>query len=470
MQKNEFENRIRETMDELEFVPRKEVWENVSANIDKEKKRRRFLFLFFAFTLLISLAGSYYYINERQIKPPLSVNNDRSYPFHVIKKKGDYNQQQVIASEPANKADNKINIATNKQAAILNTRKTRSRSYKQLSGIQEEFPTKVELKSKENFTLTKLKGNFSNKNAEAKYSIIKDGEYIAEQKNKLPIQDFHDTLSTKEIAVNKAITEAQHDTLSPSLAEKKQEKKKTISISKKWKVGFTFFSGISANISSLPQLYATNDINANSSASTSQTGFYNYGSAKQGFKSSVGYGAGVYIERKLSKNKWFSAGLNYHFQSAISYTGNRISASRNFYDSTLQTSKAASEYFANGNTVKYNNKYHLIELPLNILIGLNKNHSKQILLTAGITSTYLFASKALYLNRVQNVSYAENAQFKKLLFTGQAGVLFKVINAQAFSIAIGPEVQYMFSNMAKAETGMTQHLMNGNFKINITLK
>ncbi|MGI8638250.1 MAG: outer membrane beta-barrel protein, partial [Segetibacter sp.] len=209
-------------------------------------------------------------------------------------------------------------------------------------------------------------------------------------------------------------------------------------------------------------------INA-SVSNQSTTGSSNTPVSKLTYKSGFSYGFGIYLKSSFGKRTGFTAGLNYHYLSAASLVGNRNSGSQTFY-ANLQYSATANQYFNNGESVKYTNSYHLVELPLNFLLQLNKKQNKAVFITAGLSPAYLAKSNALYASSSQNIYYATSDQFKKWQFAAQAGLQVNIMNTRQLGITAGPQLQYGLNNMTKQVTGTSQHLVSASLKLNVNLK
>ena len=76
-------------------------------------------------------------------------------------------------------------------------------------------------------------------------------------------------------------------------------------------------------------------------------------------------------------------------------------------------------YNAGGDTVKFTNQYHFIELPINFQWQLNKNKAKPFIWSIGLTLGQLIASNALIYDTAFGGIYYEN---KNLLNKTQFGL------------------------------------------------
>jgi hypothetical protein len=241
----------------------------------------------------------------------------------------------------------------------------------------------------------------------------------------------------------------------------------------KWKLGITAFGGVSGN---------TNGIELISAKSVQADAFYSFSSSpatsgavsvvipKLTYKPSASYGFGIFAQKEIGKRTAISFGIDYHYFSSKSTIGNRFDSSQSLYDTALQKQTTVKSFYKVGQSSSFNNKYNVIQLPVNLLFRLNKNASNPLLFSLGLSPSFLIASKALYVNRYQGIYYEEKQQFKKFLLFGQSGLLFTTLDSKKYQLSLGPVVQYNFNSMSKWQTQTNQHLTFIGIKSNITFK
>lgn len=483
MQENEFENTIRKKMETLQLVPKDEVWNNVSANIYKEKRRKRFLIFLFTCTLLAGLVGLYVYFNPGKTVSFLADENNNAHKENLLNNRENDFIEKKSDTPVAAIADDKKAIVTNKSGEITNNQNHTS-NHQKLVDNKKSIVINRALKSSFTNTLSNKIESYNDAQTVNEASDI-NGSNKEKQHNTLQesavdkdkaLQEslVPETDSTYANASNTTIAKAANDTIKTlAAAEDKLVKKVKHTVSKKWNIGFAAFTGLSNNVSGLSLLAPFGTAYSSSYASSlpgqSNGGVGNASIEKLHYKSGFSYGFGMYVNKAISNRTSFTAGADYHFLSAVSLVGNKNNITRTFYDLTLANSATVNEYYTAGRSVEYVNKYHFIELPLAVLIRLNKNEKRPFLITAGISPAYLLSSKALYANYNQNVYYADNTQFKKLQLTAQAGFQFSILNRNHFNILLGPEVQYGITNMGKPATQTNQHLFTTAIKANVSL-
>src|SRR5687768_15749932 len=75
MQKQNFENKVQQKMEELSFVPSEPVWHKIEEGIRKKKERRRIIF-WIIFPLMLLSGGSYLYLSNTKQDQNLSANTN----------------------------------------------------------------------------------------------------------------------------------------------------------------------------------------------------------------------------------------------------------------------------------------------------------------------------------------------------------------------------------------------------------
>lgn len=472
MQENEFEKKIREKMDGLQLIPGEEVWKKVAANIQKEKRRKRFIFFLFAFTFLAGSTAFYFYDNLHKNSSALASGND-------IARSG-IQSNKTHTDLTTSKDDAHVSVLSNKPTDLSdNDQPERIQKKEELNVVIRRtgsYPKNIETRNVGQSIVN------TDKQAPSEKTITSDAKDRTGQpsrpvekafnEHRDAIQDLAngEAEAVIEKALNKPIAAIKKDTSQPNILQGKSAKKIKIQSNKKWSIGFTVFSGVSDNLSGLNLFHGGAASYSNYNPSTTPGSGNANTINKLNYKSAFSYGFGLYLKKHLNRTISLSAGANYHFLSATSLAGSRNSSTQTFYDASFQSSAVVNSYYNSGQSVKYKNKYYLLQFPLNIIVQLNKDQDKPVSFTAGVSPAYLIRSKALYANMNQNVYYENNEQFRKLEVAGQTGLQFTVANARYFSIAAGPEVQYGLNNIAKPATGTDQHLFSAAVKINFILK
>jgi hypothetical protein len=461
MQENEFEKRVREQMDEFSLVPNEAVWKQVEARISGEKKRR----LLFWFVGALLLVGG---ITWWMIESPDNVTRDVS----IAKSK-----PAIITS---NITEQQIND-TNKIVGSISALTKRSVDDNENANKNKQTYTTIKTDVRSSVNNETPSGNETERVLESKTPVAASSSKPSKLSSVIENE-------SKEIALHKYYKSAEQlkaDSLQRALARNKNtasvDTLKVASViagmkplEHKWKLGIAAFGGVSGN---------TNGIDLISAKSVQAAAFYSFSSAspstsgavpvvipKLTYKRSASYGFGMFAQRQIGKRTAISLGVDYHYFSSKSIVGNRVDSSLNLYDTALQKQTTVQSFYKVGQSTLFSNKYNLIQLPVNLLFRLNKNSSKPLLFSFGLSPSFLIASKALYVNRYQGIYYEEKQQFKNFLLFGQSGLLFTPVDSKKYQLSLGPVVQYDFNSMSKWQTQASKHLTFMGIKSNITFK
>ncbi|HEX8279226.1 MAG TPA: outer membrane beta-barrel protein [Segetibacter sp.] len=452
MQADEFEKNIQNKMEGFGLVPNGEVWKQVLIRIEKEKKKRKVVF-FWLFTGLVLLAGTsaLYFINNE---------NNRKLIINEVK-------------ETSRQPGNKIKLTT--PNSLANSYKAKAATEKGLKHINKGNIKRVPGSEIKDHAFRKI-SNAKVINNELNADLEKDNSKVYKKKKQI----FQPLLPHKFYKAP-AIKTKLDSTLKNSIDEKTNIRKDTSAgkivkeirakkqLNKKWNFGFSVYSGISDNLSDLPFLenYAQ-DYSA--SPGFSQGGNNYYLNTSNKFESRFSFGLVIFLEKKLSKKISLTAGADYHLYKAKSTVGNRVRSSTILYDPILQTATSLNEYYEVGNSVTYVNKYHLVELPINLGYQINRNQDKPLMISAGLSPGYLVSSNALYKNPSANVYYVDKQKFKRFQLSAQMGLSFPIIGSLRYLLSGGPVIQYGFTSVVKAVSGIDQHLFFTGVNANFILK
>ena len=455
MQADEFEKDIQDKMKGLHIVPDGNVWNHVSIKIEKEKKKRRILlFWFFACFLLIAGTGIFWFLQ----KDNKDLSNEANNNF--VQRKKDRKTIDVPKS-----------LSTIKKSSNAGRKKDFAR-YK-IDEIRKPA-TKIAHQTKATFSKVE--------DAEPAMQIAKaeNGFYKAKKTIEKPIEKsippdkfYHPNAA----AANVVVTEITND------INKSQDAKKTsfvndlpekntaaTNVNKKWKFGFTVYSGISNNVNGLPIIKKNYAQNYNSYLSNAAPGTVSNGNVSNNFKSGFSFGLGVFVKKEIFTKIGLSLGVDYHLYQAKFAVGQKVSLPRTFFDSVQQSLRPVTNYYTAGNLADYSNKYYLIQFPVNLGFSINKNKERPLALSVGISPGYLFGSNALYANTTANVYYEDKQKLHRFQLSGQAGLSFPIIHSARFLLNAGPEIQYGCMKVANTTSAISQHLFFTGIKANIILK
>ncbi|HEX8332639.1 MAG TPA: hypothetical protein VF622_08445 [Segetibacter sp.] len=470
MQKNDFEKQVQHQLEDFSLLPGDAVWQKVEARVKKEKERRRILFFWmFAAVLLLGSGTGIWFISN---------NNDEK-------------NNSVAAGKP----NTSLNIKEQK-TPMRGTEEDDMKNQKSSENLGAEDLSKGTVDLKKQNTATKNHPYTSNKpsggfvkNFKQKSSIINEekssfennkvDESVAKSESKK--LESNATIPEQEVKENNNITEEKVlekpglKTTPPPVENEVVPAKKISKQSKKPLVfGAMVLGGISNNGGSIPLFPQTRNADryllyASPSQGQSSQAAFNYMPAYD-YSSSYSWGAGVFLQKQLAKKTGISIGLSYQLMAANIIVGSKVDSLQTFQDSVLLKAATVASFYRAGKVDEYRSKYHLLQIPINILFQLNRNINKPLTLSAGFTGGVLVGSNALYLNEKARTYYKEKDHFKRLTLSAQSGIAFTLLNHRKYQIQAGPHVQYQLSNLTKPAVYTNEHLWFLGLKGNILFK
>jgi len=509
MQENEFEKRIRQKMDGFTLVPEEDVWKVVAAKLQSEKKRKRVLiYLFSTLLLLITGLGGWFYLNNttaeklktdntsNKLKTPEIADNNynsanksravtkeansrgrevENNAFNKTKRKEDLETKKALIdghTPSINKRSNEVVFNREEKNRGSNTDKIVNNLSVNNSGLRPENLKSdqgklLKTNKKEDLLKPIVEETFLNK--------TQQNENLVKEKSTVELAFSHNLISRSQAASKD--TAVTKDTI--ALASSAKEEIQPIKILKRNKIkfGFSVLSGMSDNLSGLHIFNSTSAL-ANGYYSTIPGPQSNIGSGATGattlselkYSRSFSYGFGFYLQKQMNQKLFLTLGLNYSYYSTKSRVGSKSIIPAAIYDSVLDKSISRNEMYQSGSQNRFQNKYYMLEVPVNLLFRLNKNQEKPITFSTGFSLGYLFNSNALYANYKEKVYYVEKDQFRRFQLIGQGSIQIPVIGSKGYNLSIGPALQYGFTNMAKPVTSTKQHLVTLGLKGHLLLK
>jgi hypothetical protein len=526
---SEFEKKIQLTMEEFALAPNDAVWQKVEVRIEKDKKRRRIIFYWMAAMILVVAGGGLWLISQK-LKNEMATNisaakdvtrdainasenvnktketierenktaNGKTVPSKAIggvdgtgkdgkelgKKESDnaVDAQRKPAAERVEGSSTGATIKRNR--AVVSAKETQVKRVGEKRTMRQSTASSKEMLEKKEALHRSLNlKDVVGKAIDDKGAAVNDGNDIAAKAEVVSSAKSTDTVAVLPAPTNSIVkVEPSADKPDSNVASiASVERKKTpLTKSKKLRWGLTVYSGISDNRSGFPLLSekSLNDaLYANPSNGTgSNPGSNANVPVKFGYSASFSYGLGAFLQKPVSKRLSLTAGVNYHYLSATTLTGAKVNGQRSLYDSVLNTRNNLDAFytlssFSNGQSQQlthFTNKYHLLQLPVNVQWQLNGINKKPLLLTAGITPGSVIGTKALYYNRLAQIAYVDKNQFKNFQLATQAGLMFTLSDKTKYNINLGPHIMYGLTNIAKSATQTSQHLFFLGLKSNIT--
>ena len=437
MSNSEFEKNVRQEMEDLSLEPSDNVWDRVEASLP-DKKRRRWFLIF----IPLLVAGSIYLMyNDLGLAERGSVNGKISAGTNNTTEKKS-TKKTGLKSESKSTADNRNGTEMVKPLNSRERNKERSTALPKRSDRQPVpfSKTKIPFKSDARLAVTVTSPA---PEADEKNDLVVHQDSDLKRKEQLkPV------LENESSNTETAITGKQKPDTLPALSVKidttaspinKKENKK---IQSKWLYGIVTGAGL-ANIKndvfSNSRVY-TNDL---STGSPLNNPVFQTASISNTPTASIAFTTGIYAERVFNTRLSLNTGLNYIYLSNQLSVGERVDSSSSFLTNSGDTQ--VSFYYRNGDSKKYRNEFHFLQLP----IVLQYKPFKQLPLygESGITASYLISAKVLQYSATRNAYFTDSKSLNRLLLGMQAGV-----GADLKKLKFGYRLNYSFSSVIKGET------------------
>ena len=411
MQENNFEGKVNRMMEGFKLEPSEKVWSNIQADINGTRTRFGrvpvallticFLFTtFFLHDLEQKRIGGFHSIASNGSATSTSETKIADNPDKEIKSVG-----STKKSKRQSLPDNYIDLNITKIIGLQKNKSTQSNSTEPISKVKQE----VNLQSDESQDET---------------------ENIAVADNSKP-----DTVT--QITFNSAVVKNETTTNDKEKSITKQENK---TLNKKKESNWEFFAAVSggkfytAN-SYLGQVanavyYAANPLYNNGSGIPSG-GFISPSVVKPG----LSFSATLKANRKLSNKTSLSFGLGYQYAGTYITTGQILSGS-------------GRDNFAAGALNTYHNKYHFLQLPLQIQSMIGKGNKFPLSWNAGFVFSRLISTTALQFNREQGYYFKDNSYFNKTTIGVSGGLSIAILKNHKTQWLIGPQVYYSLTPVA----------------------
>ena len=494
MSDHQFEKNVQQKMDELRLHPSETVWKEVEKKIRPQKRRRRGLIWIPLMAALFT--GFYFYYSgmEQSEKKNLPVSEHFKKPNTVPPSETSTPQTESNSPEQLQEKNIKQNNPTdqnpvkNPEKSIISNNapviKDKQLHNKTRIAVGEDSKTEIVTNKRKvadisNLRYTSLErktGIDQAKTTERAYKKISSEPIIAADTNSESIANQNkkeDITSVKKIkddstlaTIEVAIPEIQvAQTESPPALPAPIERLK-----RKWQIGITFNGGVSK---------------------ISAGGFFDFTEksmvqdvAPSSFSMPVPRNAVIlkpspiypgfsmqvkgFAKTELRKRLRGSFGLGYgQYQTQIR-VGQMVQSSQAVFTSR-GVMDVQGYYRAEPNKV-YTNRFHFIELPVELEYRLNKSPKTPVSIHAGATYSRLIGSNALHFDGSSRVYYKDNSVFNKNLAGITGGLSVGVLQKFKHPLMIGSSFHYRVTNLMHRNIYDRKHLLAAGIDLKILLK
>ncbi len=497
MSDHEFEKQVRRKMDELKFRPSDDVWKGIQASLPERSRRRGIIWL--PVLLVLLGTGGYFLYNADLSSGSLAVsskttiadktnaddnNTTRSNDQQPIDQLSrDNNNKSQLKAEAPGEAESPEPVNAPK-ADRVSTVPPFSNPKGQIATQDNRYkPAAASVSGKKNYIASSKSKPGDNKvsdtNRAESESVTGDQkqqsdintDQTADQKstdnNISTSNDVAAVADSSFLKVDSALVEAA----APINTSGKKNKPR-----RKWELGLNVSGGISKlQESKLGSLFhATNLADAMPVDRLASNNFV-FAPNITGIpvptasvvKPGVSFSIGGYVKTSLSKRFSVSAGLQYSQYNNIIYVGNRVDSSR-LVNSGAQVANV-SRYYRPDHQSRFSNRYHFIELPVQLHTQLNKSLTTPILWNLGVSISQMFASDALLFDSGTGVYYKDDSQYKNTQVALSTGFSAGILSRSKMPLWIGPSVKYHASPLFNNHFAGKKHLASVSLDLQLQL-
>jgi len=474
MSDHKFEKKVGQKLDDLKLTPSAKSWENIEREL-RTDKRRRPAPVFWLPLLLLGLGAIGYFVftgNERNTI--LTENNTPPPPVARIKDgaspvSGGNEKQASLPKEQTNIDE----TSNNKPAESIS-----AAPLKGLSASKKENRTSF---SKENTPITRNNTMFpiSGERSKTSEEETSDNTIPMQPGSRAGIGQPSPAEGNKD-AEKKAPKQKQEDKLEQKSEQPvegapgpKPEKRKT----KKWAFGISASGGVSSlsegklgfsnsQVAIIPQ-------NRQPSYSFASPAVVPPPSAPPSkIYPGLSFGLGLTTKYELSKRFSLTAAVNYLQLNTISKVGHKFEQSNNLIANADRAGAEVMYLPPAGEQIRdYDNKFHFIEVPLNLHAKINKSEKIPLYWNVGISFSKLIKSNSLYYDTDEYIYYSNDELLKKMQTAVSTGFSFALLNKTSRPLWIGPTVRYNISPALKKEISPSnKHFMGLGLDVKWFLK
>lgn len=472
MQENNFEEQVRQKMEDLNLVPSPPVWPNIEERIRKKRDRRRIVLWLLPLLLLSGLIWWAFPFDQKTEK--LSSNS-----LETTHQKNKINQEPEPSSHTSIEKNSTVaDKLTNNRKKIQKNGFTVLHKEAKNSNITttfEQLPSTATHKRK--IERAALGNTFVTlfKNKDDTTKVVTSKTELT--KERTTAQDSGSVIILSQVQKEKSLFEHKDS----SLKKEDSVERKAASVNKvvqapgqkksnNWKLGITAgvgFSSIGNGLFSFSQNKAYDALlrsNPNSSSNLSSqfgptgTTILAPSKIKRGFS----YFLGINLSKSISKKSSISLGLGYHYLS----TTIKVGTQRDSVSNTNLVDYSSRYYSNNNRQTAYTNQYHFIKLPF--LYEYQLGRKLPLKFGTGISIGYLLSSNALQYDNTSNIFYKDNSLLQKPRIELVAKAAYGLWRHPKFSANIGPQWNYGLTPLSKESNSTRQHLSSFGLSTQVT--
>jgi hypothetical protein len=514
----EFEKKVQQKMEELEFSPSEAVWTNLERRINTDKKRRLPLFwLFFLPGLLLGAGGAYIVLSPashtsgtRGSNPvaviatpataPITTPSDKTVPAPMTTPADRTVTATASMTTPANRTVTATTSTQHPGPTIPGGAFTASAIHQRTGSVPSSAPaykasiytapapteqssatpstattSTAERSSATPITTLSSATPSTTPSAQEKESFLKwavPGSIasVGEDRNADPAIRWGTTSPVYPKCTVDHLAGPRNAQPAKTTAPYR---------SSAWEAGFAGGGGLSTVAQGLVQRGNTNMAYNAPPASLNAPPLTQAAAPAQKYSTHIqpdfSFWAGIFAQKPLGKRLSLSVGLNLHYYSTLIETGQQVSSyaatspsvtSSLFYSTAVVPTVQSYPYYPAGNSHTFTNRYYFLELPVGLQWQLNRGRKTPLFWEAGLSVSRLMSSSALYYDGSTGVYYKNRAGSAQTQLNASTAFMIGM-SVMGSRVQFGPQLQYGLTSLLSGSTGISQHLLYGGIKFTL---
>src|SRR5205085_1131227 len=173
------------------------------------------------------------------------------------------------------------------------------------------------------------------------------------------------------------------------------------------------------------------------------------------------FSGGVFINRNLNKKFSLSLAVNYLQLNTRNKVGSQMNGSQ-VVNNGSRGYIVVSNYFTveQDKTSEYSNRYHFIEVPVELQMKLNKSEKFPLHVSTGVAVSQMLKSNSLHFDGTTGVYYKNDNLLNQTQVAVKTGVSIGVLNKTTRPLWIGPSAKYHLSKILQKDVSARKNFMS----------
>lgn len=182
------------------------------------------------------------------------------------------------------------------------------------------------------------------------------------------------------------------------------------------------------------------------------------------------YALGVEAKRQLGDRLSVSAGIRYLQLNTRTVVGRQEYGSQIVNNGSMGYLSVSNYFRVEPEQRNYQNRYHFIDLPVELQVRLGKGSSLPLYWNAGLAMSQLLQSNALHFDGTTGVYYQNDNLLNRTQLAASTGFSIGLLNKTAVPLVIGPTLRYHVSEILRKEVTGSKHFSSLGLQLKVFIK